>query len=55
MEDTTNYQELFLAISIDPKVVDSITKNKKVSQRLKEVIDLGEVKESNKNVGNLLY
>lgn len=54
MEDT-NYQSLFLAIGLDPKVVDSITKNKKVSHRLKEVIDIAGVKESSKSVGNLLY
>ena len=46
MEDTNNvnYQETFLAIGLDPKVVDSITKNKKVSQRLKEIMDIAEVK-----------
>jgi len=36
-------------------VVDSITKNKKVCLRLKEVIDAGGVKECPKAVGNLLY
>ena len=53
MEDTT--KELFLAIGIDAKVVDSTLKNKKVTQRLKEVIDLAGIKEANKTVGNLLY
>lgn len=57
MEDTNNvnYQETFLAIGLDPKVVDSITKNKKVSLRLKEVVDLAGVKEAPKAIGNLLY
>jgi hypothetical protein len=39
MEDTSALKDLFLAIGLDPKVVDSTLKNKKVSQRLKEVID----------------
>jgi len=53
MEDTT--KELFLAIGIDAKVVDSTLKNKKVTQRLKDVIDHAGIKEANKTVGNLLY
>lgn len=55
MEDTAQYQTLFLAIGLDPKVVDSITKNKKVSLRLKEVIEASGVSSANKTVGNLLY
>jgi trehalose-6-phosphate synthase len=38
MEDST--KTLFLAIGIDAKVVDSTLKNKKVTQRLKEVVEL---------------
>jgi glutaminyl-tRNA synthetase len=53
MEEST--KSLFLAIGLDPKVVDSTLKNKNVTQRLKEVIDLAGVKEANKTVGNLLY
>lgn len=54
MEDT-NYQPIFLAIGLDPKVVDSIIKNKKVSLRLKEIVDLAGVKDCTKSIGNLLY
>ncbi len=46
---------MFMNIGLDPKVVESITKNKKVSQRLKEVIEVAGIKECSKNVGNLLY
>lgn len=53
MEDST--KELFLAIGLDPKVAESTLKNKKVTQRLKEVIELAGIKEANKTVGNLLY
>jgi trehalose-6-phosphate synthase len=53
MEDSTKAQ--FLAIGLDPKVVESTLKNKKVTQRLKEVIELSGQKETNKNIGNLLY
>ena len=53
MEDNT--KELFLAIGLDPKVAESTLKNKKVTQRLKEVIELAGIKEANKTVGNLLY
>ena len=53
MEDSA--KELFLAIGLDPKVVESTLKNKKVTQRLKEVIELAGIKEANKTVGNLLY
>jgi glutaminyl-tRNA synthetase len=51
MEDST----LFLAIGLDPKVVESTLKNKKVTHRLKEVVELAGIKEANKTVGNLLY
>lgn len=41
MEDTTAaIKEQFLAIGLDPKVVESTLKNKKVTQRLKELIEL---------------
>jgi hypothetical protein len=41
MEDTSAVnKELFLAIGLDSKVVDSTLKNKKVTQRLREVVDL---------------
>jgi glutaminyl-tRNA synthetase len=53
MEDAN--KTLFLAIGLDPKVVDSTLKNKKVTQRLKEVIELAGIKEANKTIGNLLY
>lgn len=53
MEDAT--KALFLAIGLDPKVVDSTLKNKKVTQRLKEVVALAGITEASKNVGNLLY
>ena len=53
MEDQT--KNLFLAIGLDPKVVESTLKNKKVTQRLKEVVDLAKVTEATKTVGNLLY
>jgi hypothetical protein len=55
MEDTKNHQELFLAIGLDSKVVDSITKNKKVSSRLAEVVEAAGVTTAAKTVGNLLY
>jgi len=43
MEGSKSHQELFLAIGLDSKVVDSITKNKKVSNRLAEVVELAGV------------
>ena len=48
-------KDQFLAIGLDPKVVESTLKNKKVTQRLKEVVDFANLKESNKTLGNLLY
>jgi hypothetical protein len=53
MEDTN--AKVFLAIGLDPKVVESITKNKKVSQRLKEVVEIAGIETATKTVGNLLY
>ena len=53
MEDST--KSLFLAIGLDPKVVDNTLKNKKVTERLTNVISLAGIKEANKNIGNLLY
>ena len=53
MEDT--HKDLFLAIGLDPKVVDNTLKNKKVTQRLKEVIDTAGIKNADKHHGNLLY
>lgn len=53
MEDST--KSLFLAIGLDPKVVDSTLKNKKVTQRLKEVVELAGITEASKTIGNLLY
>ena len=53
MEDST--KTLFLAIGLDSKVVDNTLKNKKVTQRLKEVVELAGLKECSKNIGNLLY
>jgi hypothetical protein len=41
-----------LAIGLDPKTVDSITKNKKVSKRLKELLDTAGISSSDKNIGN---
>lgn len=55
MEDSNHLKEQFLSIGLDPKVVESTLKNKKVSQRLKEVIDTANAKETDKTVGNLLY
>ena len=56
VEDTSAAtKELFVAIGIDAKVVDSTLKNKKVTQRLKEVIEIAGVKTASKSVGNLLY
>ena len=56
MEDTNaDNKALFLAIGLYPKVVDSTLKNKKVTQRLREVIDIAGVREGSKTVGNLLY
>jgi len=48
-------KDQFLAIGLDPKVVESTLKNKKVTQRLKEVVDFANLKEANKTLGNLLY
>jgi glutaminyl-tRNA synthetase len=53
MEDST--KSLFLAIGLDPKVAESTLKNKKVTQRLKEVIEIAGITEASKTVGNLLY
>lgn len=53
MEDAN--KALFLAIGLDNKVVDSTLKNKKVTQRLKEVVDLAGITTASKNTGNLLY
>lgn len=53
MEDSN--KTLFLAIGLDAKVVDSTLKNKKVTQRLKEVVELAGITEASKTVGNLLY
>ena len=50
-----NLEKIFLDISIEEKTVKNIIKNAKVSQRLKELIELGEIKTADKNVGNLLY
>ena len=55
MEDTSSLKELFVAIGLDPKVADSTLKNKKVTQKLKETIEIAGVKEANKTIGNLLY
>jgi hypothetical protein len=55
MEDTNKIREQFLAISIDPKVVDDILKNKKVVSNLSKLLLLGGVTQSDKVVGNLLY
>ena len=55
MEDTSAFKDLFLAIGLDPKVVDSTLKNKKVTHRLQEVIDTAGVKQADKHHGNLLY
>uniref|UniRef100_A0A7S3J4C7 glutamine--tRNA ligase n=2 Tax=Euplotes harpa TaxID=151035 RepID=A0A7S3J4C7_9SPIT len=51
----SNLEQIFLDISIEEKTVKNIIKNAKVSKKLKELIDLGEIKTANKNVGNLLY
>lgn len=53
MED--NFEKIFLDISIEPKTVKNIIKNAKVSHRLRDLIDLGDIKTADKNVGNLLY
>lgn len=53
--DIDAIKALFLAIGLDAKVVDSTLKNKKVTQRLKEVVEIAGVKEASKTVGNLLY
>lgn len=55
MEDSNSLRDLFLAINLDPKVVENTLKNKKVSMKLKEVIDVAGIKEASKQVGNLLY
>lgn len=48
-------QSLFLAIGLDSKVVESTLKNKKVTQRLKEVIDASGLTKASKAIGILLY
>lgn len=55
MEDLTQFKDLFLAIGMDAKTVDNTLKNKKVTQRLKEVIDTAGVTSTDKIKGNLLY
>jgi glutaminyl-tRNA synthetase len=44
-----------VSIGIDSKVAESTLKNKKVTLRLKEVIETAGIKEADKTVGNLLY
>ena len=53
MEDST--KTLFLAIGIDTKVVESTLKNKKVTQRLKDVVEQAGITEASKIIGNFLY
>lgn len=48
-------EKLFLAIGLDSKVVESTLKNKKVTHRLKEVIDLSGLTQASKAIGILLY
>lgn len=52
VESANQYKDLFLAINLDPKTVDSIIKNKKVSQRLKEVLDTAGITSAEKHIGN---
>jgi hypothetical protein len=39
-----NLEQRFLDIGIAPKTVKNILKNSKVSNRLKELLDLGDIK-----------
>jgi len=48
-------EEKFLAISLDPKSVTQILKNEKLCVKLEEVLIEGDIKETDKNTGNLLY
>ena len=52
MED---FKAKFLAVGIVPNTVDNIVKNKKVSERLAEVLNIAGVKECDRTIGNLLY
>lgn len=53
--DSDNLEKRFLDISIAPKTVQNILKNKIVSERLGELLDLGNITTADKTVGNLLY
>lgn len=48
-------EKIFLDISIEEKTVKNIIKNAKVSQKLKELVEIGGIQTADKNVGNLLY
>lgn len=50
-----NLEKRFLDIGIAPNTVTNILKNSKVSAKLKELLDLGEIQTADKSVGNLLY
>ena len=44
-----------MAIGLEPKTVDNILKNEKVIKSLNEVLEMGGVKECQKEMGALLY
>lgn len=48
-------EQLFLSFSLNPKVVESILKNGKVTQKLSHLIGLSGKTQGNKVVGDLLY
>ena len=50
-----NTEQLFLNFSLNPKVVDSILKNAKVTQKLAYLINISGTDKGNKIVGDLLY
>jgi glutaminyl-tRNA synthetase len=47
-------REAFLAIGLDAKRVESLLKNKKVSARLREVLEIAGVTTCDKHIGNLI-
>ena len=48
-------QERLLAVGIEPKTVENILKNKKVTESFMEVLTMGEVTTAPKEKGALLY
>jgi len=53
--ESDKMKELLINIGLEPKFVESSLKNKKLCERLVEVLEIGKTKNCDKKIGTLFY